>query len=479
MASWKKVLVSGSTIEVAAITASNVPAIVSTTGNNVVLVDTTTGGFNQITPGQFQASLGQYAYTASADSGTAIIIGAADTLFISGGLANSTTISSTAGGAQIAVNLNTGSAHFTSGVSKEVFEAANFVDSSEIDFTVTTGASVTATLINGSIANARLANSTISGIALGGTLNALTAGSGLTSAGTYTGATARTFTVDSGSMLPFYSSSILNRISGDITVNGNTGVAAIGSATVTNAMLVNSAVTVTAGAGLTGGGSTSLGSSTTVNVGAGTGITVNADDIALKNAGSLTDSTVLLWDDSNGQLSDSIISEGGGNITVNGGLKIGSPSGSPAAGGIVTSQGIFVEAGGVNVIGDSEFVNDVTITGDLIVNGTTTTVNSTNLLVSDQFALFASGSDASTDGGIIVQQGATTGYALGVDASADRWALQNNLGHTATSITPDSYLVSAVGAAGGPSAAPVYGGASFGYGNIHVNTSTGEIFIYS
>jgi hypothetical protein len=156
MASWKKVLVSGSTIQVAAITASSVPAIGSTTGNNVVLVDTTTGGFNQITPGQFQASLGQYAYTASADSGTAIIIGAADTLDIAGGLGNSTTIASNGSGAEITVTLNTGSTHFTSGVSKEVFDAANFVDSSEVNFTVTTGASVTAALINGSIANARL-----------------------------------------------------------------------------------------------------------------------------------------------------------------------------------------------------------------------------------------------------------------------------------------------------------------------------------
>lgn len=49
------------------------------------------------------------------------------------------------------------------------------------------------------ITNANLANSTISGVALGGTLAALTAGSYITSAGTYTGATARTFAVDADS----------------------------------------------------------------------------------------------------------------------------------------------------------------------------------------------------------------------------------------------------------------------------------------
>jgi len=51
-----------------------------------------------------------------------------------------------------------------------------------------------------------------------------------------------------------------------------------------NSSLTNSSITVTAGSGLTDGGSVSLGSSTTLNVGAGTGITVNADDIAVDTA---------------------------------------------------------------------------------------------------------------------------------------------------------------------------------------------------
>ena len=475
MASWKKILVSGSSIEVASITASVVPA---GTTENVLLVDGT-GKFKQISQGALSSALGSYNFTGSADTGTPAGIDSGDTFRVLGGSGMSTSFAKSTTTGSVTVTLNTGSTHFIAGVDNEVFKATNFVDSSEIDFTVTTGTSVTAALINGSIANARLANSTISGIALGGTLNALTAGSGLASGGTYTGATARTFTVDSGSLLPFYSSSTLNRISGDITVNGNTGVSTIGSAKVTNAMLVNSAVTVTAGAGLITGGSVSLGGSVTLNAGAGTGITVNADDIALKNAGSLTNNLIPKWDSGNGQFIDSIITDVGGIATVGGGFEVGTPIGAASAGQIVTSQGIFVEAGGINVTGNSTFVNNVIVNGDLTVNGTTTTLNTTNLLISDKFALFASGSDASTDGGIIVQQGATTGYAFAVDASADRWALQNNLGPTATSITPDSYLVTVSGSVSAPPASPTYGGASFGYGNIHVNTSTEEIFIYS
>ncbi|MES2970929.1 MAG: hypothetical protein V4702_01240 [Patescibacteria group bacterium] len=51
--------------------------------------------------------------------------------------------------------------------------------------------------------------------------------------------------------------------------------------TISNLELVNSSLTVTAGSGLTNGGSVALGAATTLNIGAGNGITVNADDITL------------------------------------------------------------------------------------------------------------------------------------------------------------------------------------------------------
>jgi hypothetical protein len=68
---------------------------------------------------------------------------------------------------------------FNTEVLADVFTAGNFVDSSEVNFTVSAGASVTAALINGSIANARLANDSLifagtagtnSEVDLGGTL---------------------------------------------------------------------------------------------------------------------------------------------------------------------------------------------------------------------------------------------------------------------------------------------------------------------
>jgi hypothetical protein len=40
-------------------------------------------------------------------------------------------------------------------------------------------------------------------------------------------------------------------------------------------------------------------------------------------------------------------------------------------------------------------------------------------------------------------------------------------------------MVTAVTTAGAPAAAPTYGGATTGYGNIHVNSVNGDIYIYA
>src|SRR6056300_1383002 len=62
------------------------------------------------------------------------------------------------------------------------------------------------------------------------------------------------------------------------------GAGNLSFSTIPNASLDNSSLTVTAGSGLVNGGSVSLGGSVTLNVGAGTGIQVNANDVALDTA---------------------------------------------------------------------------------------------------------------------------------------------------------------------------------------------------
>ena len=86
-----------------------------------------------------------------------------------------------------------------------------------------------------------------------------------------------------------------------------------------------------------------------------------------------------------------------------------------------------------------------TITGDLTVNGTTTTVTSTNVAISDKFMFLASGSTA-TDGGIIVSHAAdNSGSAFGYDVSEERWAFQSGSGAEGmNALAPDAYAVAAV-----------------------------------
>lgn len=469
MASWKKVLVSGSSIEIASITSSATPTIGTIGSNYVVMIDPTSGYVTKITSGNFQASLGQYAYTASAVSGTPVIIGAADTLNISGSDGLTTSISTISGGARINVSanagngiaivgntitVNTGSTHFTAGVKNTVFDAANFVDSPNIDFTVSAGASVTAGIITGSVVNAHLQNS---------------------------------------------------------------------------------AITITAGSGLTGGGSTSLGGSSTLNVGAGTGITVNTDDIQLKNAGSLTNNVLPRWDSGNGQLINSAISDDGSalslgrntgvtgwffatgaitgsavsasgivsglsvsaaqgitagsfiqagtNITAPSGyISAGSPGGAPNSVGAV--QGVLGFFNGLTVTGAGSIGGNLTVTGDLTVAGTASFTNVDNLTIKDKFILINSGSTTLADSGWITQYNAAgSGSAFYLEASSTgtygRFAVAYDVIGTSTALVADEYVVTAKTAAGLPSAAPTWGSTGNGFGNIYVNSSNGDIYMYS
>ena len=93
-------------------------------------------------------------------------------------------------------------------------------------------------------------------------------------------------------------------------------------AAIPNSSLTNSSVTYTAGAGLTGGGAVALGASATLNIGAGTGITVNADDVQLKNAGALTNNNISKWDSTNGQFVNSSITDDGSTVTIGGNLDV-------------------------------------------------------------------------------------------------------------------------------------------------------------
>jgi hypothetical protein len=91
----------------------------------------------------------------------------------------------------------------------------------------------------------------------------------------------------------------------------------------------------------------------------------------------------------------------------------------------------------VGLPNDVTIGNNLTVTGDLYVNGNTTTVNTTELLVEDKFILLASGSAATGDGGIIIDRGSdgSGNIAFGFDSATDRWGFQNGLTDTTNAMT--------------------------------------------
>ena len=130
--------------------------------------------------------------------------------------------------------------------------------------------------------------------------------------------------------------------------------------------------------------------------------------------------------------------------------------------------------------GDSPQFVGLTLTGNLVVLGTASFQNTQNLLVADRFVLFASGSNTTGDGGIVVQQGAQNiGELYGYDSGTTRWGFTSSFDATGNSFTPIVYAGAVETSAVAPSAAPIYGGASNGFGTIHVDSNTGDIFIYA
>lgn len=133
--------------------------------------------------------------------------------------------------------------------------------------------------------------------------------------------------------------------------------------------------------------------------------------------------------------------------------------------------------------------NILTVEGGLVVNGTTTTIDTTNLTVEDRFILLASGSTTNGDGGIVVEKDvAGTGTALFWDNDTKSWAI-DFAGVVAGDADPaavDGRLVVVEVAAGDPGAGaadyPLNGLNTNGHGQMWVNNNpdAGEsgIWIY-
>ena len=112
-----------------------------------------------------------------------------------------------------------------------------------------------------------------------------------------------------------------------LTVSSASGIAISATTlqldSIPNSSLANSTIQIIGGAGLTGGATaTALGGSDTLNIGAGTGITVNTDDIQIKNAGNFSNNTLLRWGSTDGHLQNSSITDDGTTVTIGANLTV-------------------------------------------------------------------------------------------------------------------------------------------------------------
>tara|TARA_R110000772_G_scaffold160087_1_gene271300 strand:+ start:794 stop:2032 length:1239 start_codon:yes stop_codon:yes gene_type:complete len=114
------------------------------------------------------------------------------------------------------------------------------------------------------------------------------------------------------------------------------------------------------------------------------------------------------------------------------------------AGGTNINTSVSAQTITINLDSDIT-VNDAVIEGDLVVNGTASFANTQNLLVADRFVLFASGSTTTGDGGIVVQQATQdVGELFGYDASVTRWGLDTAFNAEDSSFTPEAYMSAVV-----------------------------------
>jgi hypothetical protein len=447
MANWKKVIVSGSNASLNHITASGA---VSASGNlfaslttdssnlNTVMYNTTTGQFfhtgsyfaAQLPSGILSSSLQNF--TSYSSSVQTLISNATASIAV-----NETNINILEASASAGIYI---SASVNGGASIGLMQTASFIGGAGITTTYSSTGKITISSDTGELTSpvAISASNGITSLAYGGTASFEAAGTGLAAgqAGglvTYTvDPAALVESVDTATVINITSSWVENFTSTQILSISGAIDAATGSL---SASIIGTAneVEVTANA-------------TNIIVGLPDNVTI-AGTLDINGATLATGQTTFNLLDTTA----TTINFGGAATTID----IG------AAG-----------ASNVNILGSAS------IAGDLIVRGTTTSINTTNLNVEDPFILLNSGS-TSGDGGIIIQTGAGgVGTALFFDDSISRWGLtkKDDTAWNVTTTNPRQFIVSVSSSAGIPTSTPSdFGGNDASrYGMMYVDSSNAD-----
>jgi len=295
-----------------------------------------------------------------------------------------------------------------------------------------------------------------------------------------------------------------------VKASGITNAMLAGS--IANTKLVNDSLTVTAGDGLSGGGSVDLGASVSLAVSVDdSSIEIDSDSLQVKaggitnamldgsiandklanssitinsNATALGESITLDTGDiaENGNLyhtTERVQDVTGAQLVTNGSHTNITASYDDAGDGAIDlsisdavirgkftgGTGVSISSGTISIgqaVGTSSnpTFNNLTVSGDLTVSGTTTTVSSTNSTISDQLIELGNGrtGSASGDAGIVIERGSDANAFIGYDESADKFTVgtgtftgssTGNLSITAGNFTANQITTSYASNSGG------------------------------
>ena len=488
MASWKKVIVSGSSANLADLQVDSLSSGI-VTGNSGNL-------------------------TTTAKNGTGNILGttAADGVSISGSFSGSfqgtidadiasASIAATAGTASVAIRATTLSADATASFA-DLASDARTADSASVAARATTLSPAATASFADRATTASLADVATTARTLD---NDLTDGNGIADF-TFNGSQAASVAVQAdGSTLTVGASGVKVADAGITATQLNTSVA---------------------GDGLAGGGGTAL----SVNVD-DSSIETNSDSLRVKASGITND--MLAGSIANAKLANSSVTVGsteialGASSTTLAGLTdvvgtkfSGSFSGSFQGDGsnltgLATTLTIDADSGGTSTVDltsetldiagtaneivtsvsdqtitvalpdDVTIGQDLTVTRDavisrnLTVQGTASFQATTDLDVADRFIRLASGSNAAGEGGFVVQQGSNgDGEVFGFDQTTLRFGVSSSFDATQNSFTPDAFLATVVEGAGGDNDPTDTIAKYTKKGNTFV-ADNGDIYIYS
>tara|TARA_Y100001972_G_scaffold91619_1_gene112191 strand:+ start:634 stop:1938 length:1305 start_codon:yes stop_codon:yes gene_type:complete len=431
--SWKKVLVSGSNIVVNQITASGITADPAADGTAKVLVyNTTTGAFHST--GSFSAG-GGGSTTADLTDGNGI----ADFSF-NGSIpatvaveVDGSTLSVGTGGVKVANDGITTTQLADNAVTTDKITDGNVTTAKIADDAVTqakiaAGAVGTTELADGAVTTIKITDANVT--------TAKLADDAVTQAKIAAGAVGTTEIADDA-----VTTAKIDANLGTLTGHSFTG-------SFTGSFDGD-------GSGLTG----ITGASTDEALTNGDGIaTLNfngssAATVSVAGASALTDKTLVKWDDSAGEFKNSLITE-------------------PATGKIQIG---------------ADATSEVTIPGDLIVQGTASFQNEETLLVKDRYIVLNSGSSAGSGaGGIVIEDSnaGNDGNLFGITDNTGRWSVKRDFDPTGQStFVPNAFMgLTSASAVTNPNATGTSGvneELMKHKGNIFIDTGNDEIWIYA